>query len=197
MKHPLLVAGWLIVLVIFMAPLEQPHYFSNSNNKTDFMIPDTVAPVKLQLEKTNFKDMTVLFIKDTAFTTPAIQKILGNGYGELMQFTRKNQLQPLKFMAWYYAMMPPWPVDIAIETDKAPAELTGRIQSRIQPGGEVLIAHMSGPYDQVGQAYEQIESWLKENKRKAKGHPFEVYINDPNSVKDPSEIRTDVYQPID
>jgi effector-binding domain-containing protein len=88
-------------------------------------------------------------------------------------------------------------LDIAIETDRVPAQLGGRIQSRIQPGGEVLIAHMWGPYGQAGQAYGQIENWLKENKRKPKGSPFEVYVNDPNIAKNPSEIQTDICQPIE
>jgi len=161
------------------------------------MTPDTLIPVKVELEKTMFKDMTVLFIHDTAKTNEAIKDVLGKGYGELMQFIQSNQLQPLKFMAWYYAMQAPWPTDIAIETNKAPGQLSGRIQTRIQRGGEVIIAHMWGPYDQVGQAYVQIENWLKANSRKAKSSPFEVYINDPSSVTSPSEIQTDIYQPLE
>ena len=59
-----------------------------------------------------------------------------------------------------------------------------------------MIAHILGPYDQVGQAYTAIGKWMNENHREAKSAPFEVYINDPASVKDPSEIETDVYQPL-
>lgn len=161
------------------------------------MVQDTLVPVRVQLEKTSFKDMFVLFINDTALTTESIHNTLGKGYGELMQYIQQNKLQPLKFLAWYYAVQPPWPMDIAVETNTIPEQLRGRIQSRIQPGGELLIAHMWGPYDQVGQAYQQIENWLRENKRKPKSAPFEVYVNDPNSVKDPAQIQTDIYQPIE
>ena len=167
------------------------------NAKAGFTWQDTIIPVKLKLEKTNFGDMVVLFIKDTALTTSDIQPLIFKGYGELMQFMDANQLKPLKFMAWYYATQAPWPFDIAIEADQKPAQVSGRIQSRIQAGGEVIIVHMWGPYDQAGQAYEQIDKWLQENNRKAKGWPFEVYINDPSTVKDPSEIQTDIYQPIE
>jgi effector-binding domain-containing protein len=142
--------------------------------------------------------MAVLYIHDTAETTEAVKDVLGKGYGELMQFIGANKLQPIKFMAWYYAIQPPWPIDIAVETNKITGQLlSGRIRSRIQPGGEVVIAHMRGPYDQVSLAYIQIENWLKKNKRKAKGSPFEVYLNDPNTVKSPAEIQTDIYQPIE
>lgn len=158
---------------------------------------DTLIPVKVQLEITSFKDMTVLYINDTAATTEAIKDILGKGYGELMQFIQQNKLQPHKFMAWYYSIQPPWLLDVAVETASIPPKLSGRIRSRIQKGGDVLIAHMWGPYDQAGVTYVKIENWLKENKKKAKGHPFEVYLNDPSAVKSPSEIRTDIYQPIE
>jgi len=157
---------------------------------------DTISPLKLDLETTNFKDMNVLFIHDTAVTADGMKTEMGKCYGELMQFMRENELRPLKFMAWYYVVRPPWTIDIAIETNEIPAHLSGRIQSRIQPGGAVLIAHTQGPYDQLDTAYSEIENWLKRNKRTAKGSPFEVYLNDPGSVKDASELRTDIYQPL-
>jgi len=153
--------------------------------------------VKIVLEKTRFKDMAVLYITDTAQTTADMPGVLGKAYGEMMQYIQINKLQTEKFMAWYYSVQPPWQMDIAVSINKAPETLNGgRIKSRIQNGGDVLIAHVWGPYDQVGKAYRQIENWLKENNRKAKGNPFEVYINDPTAVKSPSEIQTDIYQPL-
>lgn len=88
-------------------------------------------------------------------------------------------------------------MDIAVEVNELPGKPSGRIKSQIQAGGEVLIAHRWGPYNVAGRAYAAIENWLKKNDRKAKDVPFEVYLNDPGTVKDPSEIRTDVYQPVE
>jgi effector-binding domain-containing protein len=156
---------------------------------------DTV-PVKIQLEGTSFNDMSILFISDTARQTQEIGSIFNKDYGELMKFIRENQLTLKKFLAFYYSAQSPWIVDIAVETDKLPSTLKGRIQSRIEKGGEVLIAHMWGPYSELSQAYSQIRNWLNKNNRMAKGYPFEVYINDPFTVKDPSEIQTDIYQPL-
>lgn len=187
----------IAVLFSFGMPAKQADVLSCPDAKTNINILDTIIPVKVQLEKTSFKDMSVLFINDTAATTEAIKDVLGKGYGELMQFIQQNKLQPQKFMAWYYSLQPPWPMDVAVETVSLPPKLSGRVQSRILKGGDVLIAHMWGPYDQVSNAYVKIENWLKENKRKAKGNPFEVYLNDPSAVKSPSEIRTDIYQPIE
>jgi hypothetical protein len=60
-------------------------------------------------------------------------------------------------MAWYYSSQPPWPIDVAVETNKIPSQLTGRIQTRTLEGGEVLIAHMWGPYDQAGRAIQKLK----------------------------------------
>jgi effector-binding domain-containing protein len=183
--------GSILLLVISYLPIAGVQAAMAAN----YPAKDTPA-IKITIEKTVFNDMNLLFISDTAATTPAVKDVLGKGYGELMQLVSKNQLQPTNFMAWYYAAQPPWPMDIAVEVNRMPENLEGRIRARKQPGGEVLIAHMRGPYDQVGQAYQSIAQWLKENKRQARSAPFEIYKNDPAMVKDPSEIQTDVYQPL-
>ena len=200
MKQSLLrFTGILVICILFsfVIPAKRTSVLSFQNPPTNSKIQDTVIPVKVELEKTSFKDMSVLFISDTAATTQTIKDILGRGYGELMEFIQQNKLQPQKFIAWYYTAQPPWPMDVAVETASIPRKLSGRIQSRIQKGGDVLIAHMWGPYDQVSIAYIKIENWLKENNLKAKGNPFEIYLNDPAAVKNPLEIRTDIYQPIE
>ena len=184
-------------LFVFTDVAKQDRIATYTNSKAGRAIPDTSIRVKVQLEKTITKDMLVLFIVDTATTTESIKDVFGKDYGELTQYIQLNKLQPQKFMAWYYSSQPPWPIDVAVETNKIPSQLTGRIQTRTLEGGEVLIAHMWGPYDQAGRAYTEIENWLKENNRKAKANRFEVYLNDPSMVTDPSEIRTDIYQPLE
>ncbi|MBS1524772.1 MAG: GyrI-like domain-containing protein [Bacteroidetes bacterium] len=141
--------------------------------------------------------MPVLFITDTAATNEAMAGVFGKDYGELMQFVQRHQLQAMKFVAFYRTTHQPWLIDVAVEVNQMPAELNGRIQSRVQKGGKVMIAHIWGPYNQVGKAYLEIQKWLKENNQKAREAPFEVYVNDPSAVKDPSKIQTDVYQPIE
>ena len=158
--------------------------------------PDTAVPVRIQLEKTSFDDLVILFISDTARQTQDIGPIFSKDYGELMIFAQQNQLKPKKFLAWYHSVQPPWIMEIALETDKLPSTLNGRVKSRIEKGGEVLIAHMWGPYSELSQSYIQIDKWLKQNNRMARANPFEVYINDPSAVKDPSDIQTDIYQPL-
>jgi effector-binding domain-containing protein len=153
--------------------------------------------VKIEIEQTAITDMKILFITDTAITTSNIKDVWGKGYEEIMLFIHQNGLEPKKFLAWYKTYQQPWLMDVAAEVNEIPQELSGRIHSKVIPGGEVVIAHMWGPYNQVGKAYSAIEQWLKTNNRKAKSAPFEVYVNDPNTVKSPAEIQTDIYQPIE
>jgi len=177
-------------------PKNHFNYFDNCNADMVFLQRDTVIPIKVQLEKTSFNDIAILFISDTARQTADLESIFSKGYSELMKYARENHLKTRKFLGWYYTVESPWIMDIALETDKLPSELTGRIKSRIEKGGEVLIAHMWGPYSQLSQAYIQIQNWLQQNKRIARGIPFEIYLNDPMTVKDPLEIQTDIYQPL-
>src|SRR5689334_21136591 len=75
---------------------------------------DTVGPVKIQLEKTSVDSMVVLFISDTARETREIPTIFNKDYGELMRFSRENNLTTKKFLAWYYSTQPPWKMDVAV-----------------------------------------------------------------------------------
>ncbi len=169
---------------------------NNCIGRLNFLRQDTIVPVKIQLEKTRFDDMIILFISDTAKETQEIGTTFNNDYHELMRFVGENRLSPKRFLAWYYSARSPWIMDIAVETDRLPSALKGRVKSRIEKGGEVLIAHLLGPYSELHKGYTQIENWLHENKRLARNKPFEVYLNDPFTVKDPSEIQTDIYQPL-
>jgi effector-binding domain-containing protein len=49
------------------------------------------------------------------------------------------------------------------------------------------------------QAYDAIGDWMKGNKKKLNGKPYEVYVDDPmdkdGKMKDPYKVRTDVIFP--
>jgi effector-binding domain-containing protein len=160
-------------------------------------LPPIIDTVKILLEKTRINDMSILFIADTAKTTTDISAVLAKDYAELTNYVIEQKLEARRYIAWYYSYQQPWPMDVAVEINKIPLQTKGRIRARKLQGGEAVVAHMWGPYDQVSQAYMRIMDWLKQNNRKGRGSPFEVYINDPASVKSPYEIQTDIYQPLE
>lgn len=59
---------------------------------------------------------------------------------------------------------------------------------------KAVVAHYFGPYSHLNIGYDSIEEWLKENKKKKKGIPWEVYVSDPNVMKDLNFLQTDIYQ---
>ena len=59
------------------------------------------------------------------------------------------------------------------------------------PGGHVVSTLHVGAYDQLGDAYTALETYLSKNGYEPAGAPWECYLDDP----DVPEPRTKVYQP--
>jgi len=155
---------------------------------------DTVRTPTVELETTMVSPMTILMIRDTAAAVTDISRVLGNGYVELFTYINHNHLKPGKVMAFYHSSRPPMIMDVAVQVDSPAKVTTGRIKINKVLAGNAVVAHYQGPYEQIGMAYAALGKWLKQQGKNALDAPFEVYLNDPMSVKYPSELRTDVYQ---
>jgi effector-binding domain-containing protein len=155
---------------------------------------DTSRTPALTVADTTVGAMTLLAIRDTAATMSDMSQTIGRDYGELFAFVNQNQLRPGKIMAFYHSAQPPFILDAAVEIDKRPGQLTGRVKLKETRSGNAVVAHYQGPYDQIGIAYTAIFKRIKGQNKIPDGSPFEVYLNDPMSVKDPFDLRTDVYQ---
>lgn len=147
-------------------------------------------------EMVTLPSFKVLTIKDTAFKTEDIGRLMNKSYAELFAYIDRHQLKAGKVMAFYYTAQLPLIFDAGVEANRLPVELTGKIKAKKIKGGDAIVVHYQGPYDKIGAAYMSITKWLQENNKKALEQPFEVYLNDPVTVKDPQLLRTDVYQRI-
>ena len=156
---------------------------------------DTTRPPKMVVEEITLQPMIVLVIKDTAQTMADIGPVLGENYGEIGAFMRKNGLQfagaPL---AWYHTQSEPFILEAGIPVDKKPAADEGRITVKAIGQSKAVVVHFWGPYELTGQAYEKIKEWLKKNNKTAVGAPFDMYLTDPTTVKDPYQVQTDIVQ---
>jgi effector-binding domain-containing protein len=146
------------------------------------------------ISRITMQPMHLIYIIDTAVTIESFSSKMGKGYGVLFTLIGQQQLKPGKIMAIYHTMAAPWIFDIAVEVDKAPGQLTGGVKFKTTDGGDAIVVHYKGPYEQIEKAYLQIEDWLKKNNKQKAGSPIEVYLNDPVTVKDKNELLTDVYQ---
>lgn len=159
-------------------------------------VQDTARKPIISIEKITLKPMKVLIIPEMIAELDDFGQLIKADYEELFTFIRQNHLQPGKVMAFYYTQESPFLMDVAIEVDNLPAVLTGRIKAISLEGGQAVVVHYQGPYDQIGAAYAKLNEWLKKNNKKALETSFETYLNDPAAVKDPWELRTDIYQRI-
>lgn len=84
-------------------------------------------------------------------------------------------------------------VGLFLEKDLAPAD---GMQAVNFPAGEVVMVPKFGNYG-TGEmeAHEAIEKFMTENKLTLNGRIYEMYVNDPTTVK-PNEIQTDIYYPV-
>ncbi len=158
----------------------------------------SVPEPKMTLEQTKTAPLQVLTILDTAAVMSDIGPILQKAYGEMSEFMKEKQLQFTGMpLAWYYTSGEPFVLEAAVPVDKAPASTGGRIKWKKVPAQDAIVVHFYGPYEMTHLAYEKIQAWLQENNRKAKGAPYDVYVDDPTTKKTMFEVRTDIIQPFE
>jgi effector-binding domain-containing protein len=156
------------------------------------MEKDTVTKPVMIIEKTKVDSMQVLLISDTG-NTQDLSKLFENDYTELFKFVFANNLIPGTPMAFHLNITDPMRVEIAVPVNKIPPVLTGRINSKTLEGGNAVVLHYIGPYDEMGTAYNRLHEWIKTNNIQPLDISFEVYLNDPASAKSKYELKTDIY----
>ena len=140
--------------------------------------------------------MNILTVRDTVWSYDSLQARIGRDYNQLFSFAFQHGLRPKRILATYYSSVIPVVFEPALEIEKFPDQSTGRIEFKKWNGGKVIIAHFQGPYTDIKMAYEEIQNFMKAKNKEASGGPFEVYLNNPSLVKDPYDLKTDLYQPI-
>lgn len=78
-----------------------------------------------------------------------------------------------------------FPVSKAVEEE-------GRVKNSSLPAVKVARTVYQGPYEQLGKAWGELQSWVRERKLAESGRFYECYLNNPDEVKDPREYRTEL-----
>ena len=79
---------------------------------------------------------------------------------------------------------------------KPEGTLPAGLENLTIPPGKTLLCRFNGPYNKIAAAYKQIQEEMKTRNLELAGSPWESYITDPASVKNPLEIRTDLFWPV-
>lgn len=84
-----------------------------------------------------------------------------------------------------------------IPVNKKPLmELPAGIEFIELPASEAIVCHFNGAYNKTGFAYSRFPLAIKEKGKILAGEPWESYVTDPASVKNPLSVRTEIYWPV-
>jgi effector-binding domain-containing protein len=152
---------------------------------------------KMELEEKNTAAMNLLYIKTSAKSYGDISKNLASAYAEMGIFSKDLGLKLTGApMAFYSGSGFPMQIEAAMPVNKLPPATKGSINTRQLMESRAVIVHFWGPYELTSKAYDKIKEWMQTNKKEANGAPYEVYIGDPGTIKDPYQVQTDIIQPI-
>jgi DNA-binding transcriptional MerR regulator len=74
---------------------------------------------------------------------------------------------------------------------------TEHVKFKTLPAVKVASCVIKGSYEQMGEAYATVVSWIKENGYKMKGHMFNIYHVSPAQTKNPDEYITEACFPVE
>ena len=99
-------------------------------------------------------------------------------------------------MAWFIGKKAPYFFEAGIPIDKKPAKLPKGMFIKEIGIDSIIVAHFYGPDELLPTAYEALTDWMKDRKKRMKGSPYEIYVDDPfetdGKPKDPYKVKTDI-----
>lgn len=75
-------------------------------------------------------------------------------------------------------------------------EESDRFRNGLLAGGRVACAAHMGAYDGLPEIYRQLGNWITGKGLEPNGGPWEIYLNQPSEVSDPSELLTEIHWPL-
>lgn len=132
-------------------------------------------------------------------TTIPIEKIsetMASAYGEIAGLMSRKGLAFAGSPYALYRNMDMTALDVEMGFPlSAEAEGEGRVKPGSLPGGSVAFNHYTGPYADIGEAYEKLKSFVKEKGRTAEEWCYEFYLNSPEDTE-PDKLQTEIYFPL-
>ncbi|MCL4248415.1 MAG: GyrI-like domain-containing protein [Anaerolineae bacterium] len=125
-----------------------------------------------------------------------LPQVLGQAFDEIMAYLGALGEQPAgpPFVVYHNMDMQNLDIEIGFPVSK---RLPGkdRVQAGNLPEGRVATCLHTGPYSEIGQAYEALSKWVDENGYQATGTAIEIYLNDPE-VTAPDKLQTQIVYPL-
>ncbi len=108
-----------------------------------------------------------------------IGKAMGEGFGEVARAAEAAgaEIDGLPFAI--YHEMAPEEADLELGFPVLGEVDAGRVHSATLDGGRVACVVHTGPYEEVGSAYDALTRWVQLHGVRVIGPPREVYLNEP------------------
>ncbi len=123
---------------------------------------------------------------------------IGNSYGRIGMFMKKNNLKQNGAVLAIYHSYAPAKIDMecAVPLEKS-IKGEGEIKVSELKAGNAVVGHYYGAYEKTNTAHEALHKWMDENHKKTTGSPWEVYVTDPMNEKDTAKWLTEIYYPVE
>lgn len=149
---------------------------------------------ELAVEEKQFTPVWVMSKKAT-IEISQIGTVIGSVYEEIF----RRGLQPAGPVMTFY-------LDEEFQHENAnvevciPVDKKGREEDisgiRMLDPGLCAVCLYTGAYHKIGKAYAAVLKWIEENNYCISSAPFDSYLNNPQDVKNPEELMTQVWFPI-
>ena len=132
----------------------------------------------------------------TTTTGAMLPQVLGEGYGEIMQYLERAGIEPAgpPFSLYHNMDMEHLDVELGFPVWQPP-EAEGRIKASTLPGGRAAVAVHVGPYETLDETYRKLMGYVEREGLKTEPFMYEMYLNDPDEVP-PEQLQTEVYFPL-
>ena len=151
-----------------------------------------------RIEEHMLPERNVVLIRDSA-GPKTYESVFGKGFGEIMQFTKANKIKcigpPFAIYLKYDTTTMFSVMDMGIPVEKA-EKVRGRIRIENIPARNAVVAYYFGPYDKTASVYHALHQYCKESGKIITGGPWEIYVTDPMTEKDPMKVETDIVFPV-
>ncbi len=183
-----------IILLSCLVACNSPE---NQKASTDATTEEANQPLKMDIKEEVIPIQYLMVMEGKAANTEELGQKLENIFGKITACSEDCKMEGAGApMAWYNSQDAPWTFTAGMPfTTPCPHPEEG-ISLKELPETKAVVGMYFGPYDEMQAGYMAIESYMKEKNLEAAGSPYEVYIGDPMTEKDPYKVQTNIVHPV-
>jgi effector-binding domain-containing protein len=131
-------------------------------------------------------------------TRDKIREVMGPGLREVLDALKAQGIEPTGRWFTHHLKMPGEVFDFEVGVPIAKkVKETGRVKNGTLPATKVARTIHRGPYEGLGDAWGQLEKWIKANGHSSASSLWETYVTDPEKNADSSTWQTELTRPLE